>query len=124
MDLKAKYEQLDELNVKAELGGGKERIEKQHATGKKTARERILQLLDPGTFTEIDKLMTHRNYDFAMEANKVLGDGLISGYGKVNGRLVYIFAQDFTVFGGSLSRANADKIVKIQELALIIGSTT
>nr|WP_321356880.1 acyl-CoA carboxylase subunit beta [uncultured Draconibacterium sp.] len=122
MDLKAKYEQLDALNAQAEIGGGKERIEKQHAAGKMTARERILQLLDPGTFTEIDKLMTHRNYDFGMEANKILGDGLISGYGKVNGRLVYVFAQDFTVFGGSLSRANADKIVKIQELALKMGA--
>lgn len=122
MDLKAKYEQLDALNTQAELGGGKERIDKQHAAGKMTARERILQLLDPGTFTEIDKLMTHRNYDFGMEAKKILGDGLISGYGKVNGRLVYVFAQDFTVFGGSLSRANADKIVKIQELALKMGA--
>lgn len=88
----------------------------------KTARERILQLLDPGTFTEIDKLVTHRNYDFGMETNKVLGDGLIAGYGKVSGRLVYVFAQDFTVFGGSLSRANADKIVKIQNLALKMGA--
>ncbi|WP_319502628.1 acyl-CoA carboxylase subunit beta [uncultured Draconibacterium sp.] len=122
MDLKAKYEQLDALNAQAELGGGEERIEKQHAAGKMTARERILQLLDPGTFTEIDKLMTHRNYDFGMEAKKIFGDGLISGYGKVNGRLVYVFAQDFTVFGGSLSRANADKIVKIQELALKMGA--
>ncbi|WP_347840869.1 acyl-CoA carboxylase subunit beta [uncultured Draconibacterium sp.] len=122
MDLKAKYKQLEIFNAQAELGGGQERIEKQHAAGKKTARERILQLLDPGTFTEIDKLMTHRNYDFGMEAKKVLGDGLISGYGKVNGRLVYVFAQDFTVFGGSLSRANADKIVKIQELALKMGA--
>jgi len=122
MDLKSKYQQLEEFNSKAELGGGKERIEKQHAAGKKTARERVLQLLDPGTFTEIDKLMTHRNYDFGMETNKVLGDGLISGYGKINKRLVYVFAQDFTVFGGSLSRANADKIVKIQELALKMGA--
>ncbi|WP_163325262.1 acyl-CoA carboxylase subunit beta [Draconibacterium mangrovi] len=122
MDLKAKYEQLDALNAQAELGGGEDRIEKQHAAGKMTARERILQLLDPGTFTEIDKLMTHRNYDFGMEAKKILGDGLISGYGKVNGKLVYVFAQDFTVFGGSLSRANADKIVKIQELALKMGA--
>lgn len=122
MDLKAKYEQLDTFNQKAEEGGGQERIEKQHAAGKKTARERILQFLDPGTFSEIDKLMTHRNYDFGMEAQKVLGDGLVSGYGKVNGRLVYVFAQDFTVFGGSLSRANADKIVKIQELALKMGA--
>ena len=122
MDLKAKYNQLETFNKQAELGGGQERIEKQHAAGKKTARERILQFLDPGTFSEIDKLMTHRNYDFGMEAQKVLGDGLVSGYGKVNGRLVYVFAQDFTVFGGSLSRANADKIVKIQELALKMGA--
>ncbi len=122
MDLNEKYRLLEELNAKAEEGGGKVRIEKQHAAGKKTARERITQFLDPGTFNEIDKLMTHRNYDFGMEAQKVLGDGLISGYGKVNGRLVYVFAQDFTVFGGSLSRANADKIVKIQELALKMGA--
>ena len=79
-------------------------------------------MLDPGTFTEIDKLVTHRSYDFGMENNKVLGDGVISGYGKVNGKLVYVFAQDFTVFGGSLSRANADKIVKIQSLALKMGA--
>ncbi|WP_346864345.1 acyl-CoA carboxylase subunit beta [uncultured Draconibacterium sp.] len=122
MNLQEKYRQLEEFNAKAEEGGGKERIEKQHAAGKKTARERINQLLDPGTFNEIDKLMTHRNYDFGMETQKVLGDGLISGYGKVSGRLVYVFAQDFTVFGGSLSRANADKIVKIQELALKMGA--
>uniref|UniRef100_UPI0032166FEB acyl-CoA carboxylase subunit beta n=1 Tax=uncultured Draconibacterium sp. TaxID=1573823 RepID=UPI0032166FEB len=122
MNLSEKYRQLEEFNAKAEEGGGKTRIEKQHAAGKKTARERIKQLLDPGTFNEIDKLMTHRNYDFGMETQKILGDGLISGYGKVNGRLVYVFAQDFTVFGGSLSRANADKIVKIQELALKMGA--
>lgn len=122
MDLKAKYLQLEEFNQKAELGGGIERIDKQHAAGKKTARERILQLLDPGTFNEIDKLVTHRSYDFGMETNKVLGDGLIAGYGKVNDRMVYVFAQDFTVFGGSLSRANADKIIKIQELALKMGA--
>ncbi|QGY47990.1 methylmalonyl-CoA carboxyltransferase [Maribellus comscasis] len=122
MDLKDKYNQLEELNKKAELGGGIERIEKQHTAGKKSARERILQLLDPGTFNEIDKLVTHRSYDFGMETKKILGDGLISGYGKINGRLVYVFAQDFTVFGGSLSRANADKIVKIQELALKMGA--
>jgi propionyl-CoA carboxylase beta chain len=122
MDLKEKYNQLEDYNKKAGLGGGIERIEKQHAAGKKSARERILQLLDPGTFNEIDKLVTHRNYDFGMESKKVLGDGLISGYGKINGRLVYVFAQDFTVFGGSLSRANADKIVKIQNLALKMGA--
>lgn len=122
MDLQGKYTQLDDFNKKAEQGGGQKRIEKQHAAGKKSARERVLQLLDPGTFNEIDKLVVHRSYDFGMEMNKVLGDGLISGYGKVKGRLVYVFAQDFTVFGGSLSRANADKIVKIQKLALQMGA--
>ena len=122
MNLQEKYDQLNEFNSKAELGGGKERIEKQHSAGKKTARERVLQLLDPGTFNEIDKLVTHRNYDFGMQEKKVLGDGVVAGYGKISGRLIYVFAQDFTVFGGSLSRANADKIVKIQKLALKMGA--
>jgi propionyl-CoA carboxylase beta chain len=122
MDLNEKYHQLDALNQEAELGGGKERIEKQHESGKMTARERVLQLVDPGTFNEIDKLVTHRSHDFGMEDKKILGDGLIAGYGKINGRLVYVFAQDFTVFGGSLSRANADKIVKIQKMALQMGA--
>lgn len=122
MDLKENYKLLDDYNKQAEMGGGAERIEKQHASGKKSARERIMELLDSGTFNEIDKLVTHRSYDFGMQDNKILGDGLISGYGKINGRLVYVFAQDFTVFGGSLSRANADKIVKIQQLALKMGA--
>ncbi len=122
MNLKDKYQTLLKKNQEAELGGGKERILKQHKAGKKSARERINQLLDPGSFNEIDKLATHRNYDFGMEKNKILGDGLISGYGKINGKLVYVFAQDFTVFGGTLSRANADKIVKIQNLALKMGA--
>jgi propionyl-CoA carboxylase beta chain len=122
MDLKEKYNQLEDYNLKAELGGGKERIEKQHSAGKKTARERVIQLLDPGTFNEIDKLVTHRNYDFGMQEKKILGDGVVAGYGKISGKLVYIFAQDFTVFGGSLSRANADKIVKIQNMALQNGA--
>ncbi len=122
MDLKKKYAVLSEYNEQAEKGGGDERIKKQHQAGKKTARERILQLLDPGTFNEIDKLVTHRSHDFGMEKKKILGDGLIAGYGKINGRLVYVFAQDFTVFGGTLSRANADKIVKIQKLSLKMGA--
>jgi propionyl-CoA carboxylase beta chain len=122
MDLKEKYNQLEDYNLQAELGGGKERIEKQHNAGKKTARERIIQLLDPGTFNEIDKLVTHRNYDFGMQEKKFLGDGVVAGYGKISGKLVYVFAQDFTVFGGSLSRANADKIVKIQTMALQNGA--
>lgn len=122
MDLQEKYKQLEDYNAQAELGGGKERIEKQHAAGKKTARERILQLLDPGTFNEIDKLVTHRNLDFDMQQKIIPGDGVVTGYGKIGGRLVYAFAQDFTVFGGSLSRTNADKIVKIQNLALKMGA--
>ena len=122
MDLKEKYNQLETFNRLAELGGGKERTEKQHNSGKKTARERIWELLDPGTFNEIDKLVTHRNYDFGMQEKKIQGDGVVTGYGKINGRLVYVFAQDFTVFGGSLSRANADKIVKIQHLAMEMGA--
>ena len=122
MDLLEKYNQLDEFNRKAELSGGTERIDKQHGAGKKTARERVLQLLDQGTFNEIDKLVTHRNYDFGMQEKKILGDGVVAGYGKISDKLVYVFAQDFTVFGGSLSRANADKIVKIQEMALQNGA--
>jgi len=121
MDLKAKFEHFEKINKAAEIGGGKERIEKQHAAGKKTARERILELLDPGTFNEIDKLVTHRATDFGMEKTKIPGDGVVTGYGKINDRLVYVYAQDFTVFGGSMSRTNADKIVKIQELAVKMG---
>ncbi len=122
MDLAQKLRLLDEMNHSAEMGGGKEKIDKQHALGKKTARERILTLADQGTFHEIGKLVTHRNHDFGMEKKKIPGDGVITGHCKVNGRLVYVFAQDFTVFGGTLSRANADKIIKIQELALKMGA--
>ncbi len=122
MDLKSKFEQFEQINNAAELGGGQERIDKQHAAGKKTARERIQQLLDPGTFNEIDKLVTHRATDFGIDKKKIPGDGVVSGYGKILGRLVYVFAQDFTVFGGTMSRANADKIVKIQELAVKMGT--
>jgi len=122
MDLKAKFNQFELLNLQAESGGGVERIEKQHNSGKKTARERIEILLDPGTFNEIDKMVTHRATDFGIDKQKIPGDGLVSGYGKIEGRLVYIFAQDFTVFGGTLSRTNADKILKIQDLAVKMGA--
>lgn len=122
MDLKAKFEHFAEVSKQAELGGGVERIEKQHQGGKKTARERIVQLLDPGTFQEIDKLVTHRATDFGIDKNKIPGDGVVAGYGYVHGKLVYVFAQDFTVFGGTLSRSNADKIVKIQDLAVKMGA--
>ena len=122
MDLKAKFEQFEALNKQAEEGGGTERIEKQHSSGKKTARERIELLLDPSTFNELDKMVTHRATDFGIDKQKFPGDGVVSGYGKINGRLVYVFAQDFTVFGGTLSRTNADKILKIQELAIKMGA--
>jgi propionyl-CoA carboxylase beta chain len=122
MDLKAKFDQFEHLNQQAEVGGGIERIEKQHSSGKKTARERIEMLLDPGTFHEIDKMVTHRATDFGIDKQKIPGDGVVSGYGKIDGRLVYVFAQDFTVFGGTLSRTNADKIIKIQDLAVKMGA--
>ena len=119
---KDKYELFEEKNKVAELGGGQERIDKQHAAGRKTARERIEFLLDPGTFVELDKFVTHRTTDFGMGKTKFLGDGVVSGYGKIDGRLMYVFAQDFTVFGGSLSRANADKIIKVMDLAMKMGA--
>jgi propionyl-CoA carboxylase beta chain len=117
-----KFRDYEERNRKAEEGGGKERIERQHKAGRKTARERIEMLLDPGSFVEMDKLVTQRCADFGMQSKKIPGDGVVSGYGKIDGRLVYIFAQDFTVFGGTLSRANADKIVKVMDLAMKMGA--
>jgi propionyl-CoA carboxylase beta chain len=122
MSIEKKFKLLEENNRLAELGGGEERIQKQHAAGRKTARERLKDLLDPSTFVEVDKFMTHRATDFDMDKQKILGDGVVTGYGKIDGRLVYVFAQDFTVFGGSLSRANADKIVKIMDLAMSMGA--
>ncbi|HEY3371808.1 MAG TPA: acyl-CoA carboxylase subunit beta [Prolixibacteraceae bacterium] len=122
MNLKAKFEQFELLNQEAESGGGADRVAKQHASGKRTARERLALLLDPGTFNEIDKMVTHRATDFGIDKQKIPGDGVVSGYGKINGRLVYVFAQDFTVFGGTLSRSNADKILKIQDLAIKMGA--
>ena len=122
MPLTSKIQLLEEKSLKAELGGGQERIDKQHKMGRLTARERIKLLLDPGSFVEIDKFVTHRSTDFGMEKTKFLGDGVVTGYGKIENRLMYVFAQDFTVFGGSLSRANADKIIKIMDLAMKMGA--
>ena len=121
-NLDDKYTKFEERNLQAEAGGGEERIAKHHKAGKLTARERVNLFLDPGTFVELDKLVTHRCNNFGMEKTKFPGDGFITGYGKVDGRLVYVFAQDFTVFGGSLSRTNADKIIKISKLALKMGA--
>jgi propionyl-CoA carboxylase beta chain len=116
------YHQLEDKNRQAELGGGIDKIEKQHKAGRMTARERILALLDPNTFAEFDKLVTHRCKDFGMEKNKVYGDGMVTGYGKIDGRLVFVFAQDFTVFGGTMSRANADKVIKVMDTAMKVGA--
>jgi len=104
------------------LGGGEERITKQHKKGKYTARERIEKILDPGSFEEFDIFVTHRCTDFGMEKSQPLTDGVITGYGTINGRLVYIFSQDFTIFGGSLSKAYADKIVKVMDMAAKTGA--
>jgi len=113
---------LNKMQQKALLGGGAARIESQHKKGKLTARERILLLLDEGSFEEIGMLVTHRCRDFDMDQEVYLGDGVVTGYGTVNGRLVYVFSQDFTVFGGSLSETHAEKIVKIMDLAIENGA--
>jgi propionyl-CoA carboxylase beta chain len=114
-------EKLAALDAQAELGGGEERIAKQHEEGKLTARERIELLLDPGSFVELDKFKLHRCDDFGMQGKKILGDGVVTGYGTVEGRQVFVFAQDFTVFGGSLSGAYAEKICKVMDLAVATG---
>jgi propionyl-CoA carboxylase beta chain len=114
---------LQELRDRSLLGGGKERIDAQHQKGKLTARERIDLLVDPGTFTEIDRFVTHRCRDFGMdsEKNQILGDGVVTGSARIDGRPVYLFAQDFTVFGGSLSETHAAKICKVMDLAVKMG---
>jgi propionyl-CoA carboxylase beta chain len=113
---------LDDLNRRAEAGGGEERLRRQRDAGKLTARERIDLLFDPGTFEEIGKFVTHRCRDFGMAEQRIPGDGVIAGHGRINGRLAYAFAQDFTVFGGSLSETNAAKIVTIMDLAVKMGA--
>ena len=115
-------ERLKELRRASELGGGPERLQAQHERGKLSARERLDLLLDEGSFVELDRFVTHRSTDFGLDGQKVLGDGVVTGYGCIHGRLVYVFSQDFTVFGGSLSEAHAEKIVKIQDMALKNGA--
>jgi propionyl-CoA carboxylase beta chain len=116
------HDLLGDLERRAELGGGAARVERQHAAGKLTARERIDLLFDPGTFEEVDKLVTHRCRDFGIDQQLVPGDGVVAGHGLIDGRQVFAFAQDFTVFGGSLSETNAAKIVKIMDLAMNLGA--
>ena len=121
----ARLSALDVLREKArqaEAGGGPDRVQRQHVEGKLTARERVGLLLDEGSFEELDKLVEHRCLDFGMADQKIPGDGVVSGYGKIDGRLVYLFAQDFTVFGGSLSETNARKICKVMDLAMKMGA--
>ncbi|PCJ81694.1 MAG: methylmalonyl-CoA carboxyltransferase [Bacteroidetes bacterium] len=115
-------DRLQRMNAEAILGGGEKRISSQHAKGKLTARERISLLIDPGTFEELGRLVTHRSTNFGLDKQKFLGDGVVTGYGKVNGRLVYVFSQDFTVLGGSLAEAHAEKICKIMDLAMENGA--
>ena len=121
-DINKAYATFAERDRIASLGGGVDKIEKQHESGKMTARERIEMLLDKGTFVELDKLMVHRCTNYGMDKNKIPGDGIVSGYGKVDGRQVFVYAYDFTVYGGSLSASNAKKIVKVQQLALKNGA--
>lgn len=122
MTLDEIYKSFKEKDRAAELGGGEKAIAKQKKAGKQTARERIKMLLDDDTFVETDKFVLHDTHNYNMQENRVLGDGVVTGYGKIEGRLVYVYAYDFTVYGGSLSRTNANKIVKIQKLALKNGA--
>ena len=121
-DNQNKVAQLIELREEARLGGGQKRIDAQHAKGKYTARERIQMLLDEGSFEEFDMFVTHRCYDFGMEKSHTYGDGVVTGYGTIGGRLVYIFAQDFTVSGGSLSKTMSEKICKVMDMAMRAGA--
>ena len=122
MDNNQKYKEFEQKDKEAGIGGGIDKIQKQHEQGKLTARERIEKLLDKGTFTELDKFVTHRCTNFGMDKTKIPGDGVVSGYGYVEGRLTYVYAYDFTVYGGSLSAVNAAKIVKVQQMALKNGA--
>ncbi|MBI9062452.1 MAG: acyl-CoA carboxylase subunit beta [Marinilabiliaceae bacterium] len=122
MSTQDKVKKLIDLRNQAKLGGGEKRIEKQHAQGKMTARERIEMLLDEGSFEELDMFVTHRCTNFGMEKTKFLGDGVVTGHGTIDGRVVYVYAQDFTVFGGSLSETMAQKICKIMDMAMNVGA--
>ncbi|HEX6909179.1 MAG TPA: carboxyl transferase domain-containing protein, partial [Longimicrobium sp.] len=122
MSMREKLEQLEELRRKAEMGGGEKRIQAQHERGKLTARERLDVLLDEGSFVELDRFVVHRATGFGLENERYLGDGVVTGYGTIHGRLIYVFSQDFTVFGGALSEAHAEKICKIMDRAMTVGA--
>ena len=116
--MKDVLKELERRRAEARAGGGPARIAAQHAKGKLTARERLDVFLDDGSFEEFDMYVEHRSTDFGMEKTKVAGDGVVTGWGTVNGRTVFVFAKDFTVFGGSLSEAHAEKVIKVQDMAL------
>ena len=122
MSVEEKIKKLEQMNEAALQGGGEARIKRQHDAGKLTARERIDLLFDPGTFVEIDAFVTHRCTDFGMQDNKTLGDGVVTGYGQIAGRQTFVFSQDFTVLGGSLSGAFAEKVCKVMDLAANVGA--
>jgi acetyl-CoA carboxylase carboxyltransferase component len=122
MTLNPKIEELRDKRAEGREGGGEDRIQRQHDSGRNTARERLDILLDPGSFRELDAFVTHRSRDFGMDDREFLGDSVITGYGTIDGRLVYVFSQDFTVMGGSLSEVHAEKIVKVMEMALKTGA--
>ena len=122
MTIQKKLETLERLRQESEQGGGADRVQAQHDKGKLTARERLQLLLDPGSFVEQDRFVAHRSTDFGLAEQKVLGDGVVTGSGTIDGRLVYVFAQDFTVFGGSLAEAHAEKICKIMDTAMRVGA--
>ena len=122
MSYQSKLDGLSDRLQRSRAGGGEERIERQHKAGKLTAHERVDLLLDPGSFVEVDALVEHRCVDFGMEDQKIPGDGVVCGYGMIAERLVYVFAQDFTVFGGSLSETNAEKICKVMDMAMENGA--
>ncbi|MDQ8144989.1 MAG: acyl-CoA carboxylase subunit beta [Gemmatimonadota bacterium] len=120
--MREKLDELDRRRAESELGGGADRLQAQHAKGKLSARERLDLLLDEGSFVELDRFVTHRGTDFGVEAQRPYGDGVVTGHGRIDGRLVYVFSQDFTVFGGSLSEAHASKICKVMDLAVQNGA--
>ena len=122
MSNKTKIQVLNEQKAKSRLGGGAERIEAQHKKGRLTARERIDLLLDKGSFHEVDAFVQHRTHDFDLDKQKYTGDSVVTGWGTIEGRLVYVFSQDFTVFGGSLGEVHAEKVCKIMDMAMKNGA--
>src|ERR1044072_8696240 len=122
MTMREKLELLERRIAESEIGGGPERLKAQHAKGKLSARERLDLLLDEGSFVEFDRFVVHRSTDFGLDKEHYYGDGVVTGYGARDGRLVYVFSQDFTVFGGSLSQALAEKICKVMDLAMRNGA--